>query len=61
MPHVSIRCPHCGTSNDITVSEVPEPIEIFCSRCHAPLGRWSELEQKSKAPRTVNGKQVRPE
>jgi RNase P subunit RPR2 len=48
VPHLSVTCPHCAKRNDITASEVPEPIDIYCSNCHAPLGKWSELEQQTK-------------
>lgn len=49
MPTISINCPHCAARNDITASQVPEPMEIYCSHCRAPIGRWDELEQKTKA------------
>lgn len=48
MPHLSVTCPHCDKRNEITASEVPEPINIHCTGCHAPLGTWSEIEQQGK-------------
>jgi RNase P subunit RPR2 len=57
MPHINITCPHCAKDNNITVSQVPEPMEIYCSNCHAPLGTWSKLERESKRANSsaVNG------
>jgi hypothetical protein len=58
MPQISVTCPFCAKRNDITASELPEPIEIYCSHCHAPLGTWSKLEQDSKHRRSagaING------
>jgi hypothetical protein len=48
MTTISIDCPHCGKHNDITASQVPEPVEISCSHCLAPIGKWSELEKRTK-------------
>jgi len=54
MPHISIICPHCAQQNDIYASGAPEPIQINCSRCHALLGTWNDLDRplRAEAPRT---------
>lgn len=54
MPHISVKCPHCSSPNEIYASEAPAPPEILCSSCRAPIGAWKNLEQQELPARDTD-------
>ena len=48
MLEIAVACPHCGTTNTITVVGCEEWEWIDCRSCHKPMGNLEKLKKTAK-------------
>jgi hypothetical protein len=48
--HLLSACPQCGHLNDLFADGVPEHLEVNCSSCSRPMGKWADLQREQAPP-----------